>query len=182
MRLLGISGSLRTESSNSRLLEAATKCMPDDVSFEIASCLDQLPHFNPDLEVDSIDVVRAWVDQVRICDGIIISTPEYARGYPGSLKNALDWLVQTDAHIEKPFMLLNASSRSTVARDSLTVVLKTMSGIHIEQACITFSLLGKALSTEEMLATGDTAERIRSGLSTFVDGIRSLHKEQQTEA
>ncbi|MGH8264427.1 MAG: NADPH-dependent FMN reductase, partial [Steroidobacteraceae bacterium] len=61
-----------------------------------------------------------------------MSTPEYARGYPGALKNALDWLVNTDAFVNKPFMLLNASSRSTVAQETLVTVLQTMSGIHVQ--------------------------------------------------
>ena len=36
---------------------------------------------------------------MRDSDGIIVSTPEYARGDPGAFKNALDWLVPTDAFV-----------------------------------------------------------------------------------
>ena len=147
--------------------------MPEGISFEVATCIGQLPHFNPDVDVESNETLAAWVQQVREADGLVISTPEYARGYPGSLKNALDWLVQTDAHIDKPFMLLKASSRSSVAHDTLTVVLQTMSGIHIEAASMTVSLLGKSLGVPEILATDDAENRIRQALELFVREIRN---------
>jgi len=174
MRILGISGSLRRESSNGRLLEAAGALMPESVTYEIADCIDRLPHFNPDVDISGIEVVQAWVEQVKVSDGIIISTPEYARGYPGSLKNALDWLVQTDAHIDKPFMLLNASARSRVAQDTLTTVLKTMSGIQVNDA--TVPLLGKSLGTQEILADPALSSLITSALLSFVAGIDEMRR------
>ena len=169
LRLLGISGSLRAESSNSRLLSAASACMPQGVVFEVADCLAALPHFNPDLDPTENSLVSAWISQVKAVDGLIISTPEYARGYPGSLKNAFDWLVQSDAHIDKPFMMLHASGRSAVARDTLITVIETMSGIHMSDASITINLLGKALSVDEMCAAHGAA--ITQSLAAFVAAI-----------
>lgn len=171
MRLLAISGSLRSESSNTRLLVAARHCLPEDVEYTIADCIGALPHFNPDVSPASSEVLLAWIQQVRESDGLVISTPEYARGYPGSLKNALDWLVQTDAHIDKPFMMLSASARSTVGRDTLMTVLQTMSGIHVSEASTTVSLLGKSLTVEQILADQDIAGQLRTSLHAFVKGI-----------
>lgn len=171
MKLLGISGSLRQGSNNTRLLSVAASLMPATVEFEIADCLDQLPHFNPDLVPDDLPVVRNWVDQVRGSDGLIISTPEYARGYPGTLKNSLDWLVQTDAHIDKPFMMLNASARSTVGQGTLITVLETMSGIHVESASVTIPLLGKNLDEQQILKNADWSEQIRRAVDTFASAI-----------
>lgn len=142
--------------------------------FDIADCLGVLPHFNPDIDPGSVPVVSAWVAQVKRADGLVISTPEYARGYPGVLKNALDWLVQTDAHIDKPFMLMNASGRSRVAQTTLTTVLETMSGIHIDTATTTITLLGKALSKEEILENPDYVARMESALDTFSRQIARL--------
>ena len=85
---------------------------------------------------------------MRQADGIVVSTPEYARGYPGALKNALDWLVNTDAFVHKPFMLLNASKRGVVAQQTLTVVLQTMSGLHIAEADADVALLGTQANAE----------------------------------
>ena len=171
MKLLGISGSLRQGSNNTRLLSVAASLMPATVVFEIADCLDRLPHFNPDLATDDLPVVRDWVDQVRVSDGLIISTPEYARGYPGTLKNSLDWLVQTDAHIDKPFMMLNGSARSTVGQKTLITVLETMSGIHIESASVTIPLLGKNMDEQQILGNAEWSDQIRQSLDTFAHEI-----------
>jgi NAD(P)H-dependent FMN reductase len=60
-------------------------------------------------------------------DGILISSPEYAHGVPGSLKNALDWLVSDGALVDKPVALINASPvGGEFARDSLVETLRTM--------------------------------------------------------
>ena len=172
MLILGISGSLRSESTNSHLISAAADCVPPDSQFVIATHLAELLHFNPDLDPEEIVSVRQWVDQVRIAAGIVISTPEYARGYPGALKNALDWLVQTDAHIDKPFMLLNASSRGVIAQATLTTVLETMSGIHIKAATITIPLLGKAISRSDMRANEEYSGKIKDALKHFVNAVK----------
>lgn len=118
--------------------------------------------------------LSVWIDLVRRSDGLIVSSPEYARGYPGTLKNAFDWLLQTDAYIDKPFMLLGASDRSTVARDSLTTVLITMSGLHIEAASITVPLLGNDNTPNEILADTGVKDLLVGSLDTSVTSILSL--------
>jgi len=94
MLLLAISGSLRAASSNSRLLDAAVALAPPGVQVIRYDGLGTLPPFNPDVEADGLP---APVGQLRAlvarADAIVISSPEYAHGVPGSLKNALDWLV-----------------------------------------------------------------------------------------
>ncbi len=171
MHLLGISGSLRKDSNNSKLIEIASICTPKDTRFTIVDCLGELPHFNPDIDIESFDTLKQWTALVRESDGLVISTPEYARGYPGTLKNALDWLVQTDAHIDKPFMMLNASDRSIVARESLIVVLRTMSGIYIENASITIPLLGKSLSLDQISGENKLMDSVKNALVRFVENI-----------
>ncbi|MCB1694231.1 MAG: NAD(P)H-dependent oxidoreductase, partial [Pseudomonadales bacterium] len=148
---------------------------PKDVQFDIASETGQLPHFNPDLNIQDFPVLGHWVQQMKECDGLVISTPEYARGYPGTLKNALDWLVQTDAFIEKPFMMLNASARSTVGRDTLITVIQTMSGVHIESASTTIPLLGTSHNLDELLAMNEVCTPVQQAMTTFVEAVRSRH-------
>src|SRR5262245_21272441 len=146
MNVLGICGSLRTASTNQRLLAAARTLMPHGAEMHVTSYVARLPLFNPDVPPEDSPIVREWAREMKAADGIIVSTPEYARGYPGALKNAFDWLVGTDAFVEKPFMLLKASARSTVAQDTLTVVLETMSGVHVAAASTTVPLLGTGLT------------------------------------
>ena len=173
VQILGISGSLRAESTNTRLLLAARKLVPPGIDFRLTTQPGRLPLFNPDSVPEDSDEVAQWTGEVRASEGIVVSTPEYARGYPGALKNALDWLVNTDAYVNKPFMLLNASGRSTVAQRTLTTVLETMSGIHVEAASVTIPLLGKKLSVSQIVENGAFAAQIRQSLLTFVVAVKT---------
>ena len=172
VQLLGVSGSLRVASTNTRLLVAATHLAPAEVDFRLTTNVARLPLFSPDFEPSDIDVVDQWVQEMRAADGVMISTPEYAGGYPGALKNAFDWLVGTDAYISKPFMLLNASPRSTIAQDTFATVLETMSGVHIESASTTIPLLGMKLAVSEIVGNREFAERIRESILIFVSAVK----------
>jgi len=66
--------------------------------------IGQLPHFNPDLDLERLQpplAVEELRNNIRESNGLIFSTPEYAHGLPGTLKNALDWLVSSDAMVDK---------------------------------------------------------------------------------
>jgi chromate reductase len=91
MKVLGIAGSLRVGSYNRGLLRAARELMPEGVElveFDIRS----LPFYDGDLEAaGDPDPVTALKDAIRDADALLIATPEYNRGVPGGLKNAVDW-------------------------------------------------------------------------------------------
>ena len=171
--LFAVAGSLRARSSNRTLLEAASAVAPRDVHVDLYDGVAGLPHFNPDLDATAIAEVVDLTRRVRECDGFIVSSPEYARGIPGALKNALDWLVGGDGFVDKPFMLLNASDRSQFAQRALIDVLRTMSGVAIEGAFLTLPLLGTTLSHEALLREARYADPIRASLETFVAAIRA---------
>jgi chromate reductase len=127
MKIIAICGSLRAQSSNLALLRAATNL---GIDVQIYDGLGSLPHFNPDDDVEGATPPPA-VTELRTllaeADGILISSPEYAHGVPGSLKNALDWLVSDGALVDKPVALINASPiGGEFARDSLVETLRTM--------------------------------------------------------
>ena len=173
MKLLAVTGSLRAASTNTQLIEAAARTSGVGAQVETYSALDELAHFNPDLAIELHPPVADWVGRIKACDGLIVSSPEYAGGYPGSLKNALDWRVATDAFVEKPFMLLNASSRSIQCQKTLTVVLATMSGVHIYQADTTLPLLGRSLTADQILEDDKLAATLKAALKRFVEEINA---------
>lgn len=106
---------------------------------------------------------------MRNCDGLLVSSPVYARGYPGSLKNALDWLVSTDAFVEKPFALLNASTRSLEVQDSLITVIETMSGVHVHRATSAFNLPSTHASVSDIVNDQALAQALTTALANFID-------------
>lgn len=92
MRILGISGSLRGDSYNTRLLRAAALALPSGVELVPYEGLAAIPPFNEDHEEDTAsEAVHALRSQVAAADTLLFSTPEYNASIPGVLKNAVDW-------------------------------------------------------------------------------------------
>lgn len=176
MNVLAISGSLRRVSSNTTLLRAAAALAPADMTITRYDGLDALPHFNPDIdEATEPEAVHRLRSQVRSADGVLISSPEYAHGVPGSLKNALDWLVSSGETVDKPFALFNATPPATHAQATLTEILTVMTARLIPDAALTLPLRGKKLTEAEMIAHQDIAPAIRAALLAFAQAIAASH-------
>jgi chromate reductase, NAD(P)H dehydrogenase (quinone) len=172
-RILAISGSLRTGSLNSCVLAAAAILAPPETEIIPYIGLSHLPAFNPDLDTaDPPPVVQALRDEIRKSDGLLISSPEYARGVPGSLKNALDWLVSSAEFPGKPVALINTSPRSIEAQAQLRLILSTMSAHLIDQASITLPLLGRTLTPTDIATDSGLSFPLRLALATFVAAIK----------
>jgi chromate reductase len=140
-RVLAISGSLRRASSNSALVSAAVQLAPAGVEVSIYSELADLPPFNPDLDTEAPPAaVSRFRAALQGCDAVLISSPEYAHGVPGVLKNALDWVVSSGEFIDKPLAVVNASTRANHAWTSLVETLTTMSARVSRDASITVPL------------------------------------------
>lgn len=92
LTVCGISGSLRRESLNRKLLQAAAAAAPADIDVVISDRLADMPLFNEDLVGQEPAAVVALREDVAAADALLIATPEYNGGAPGVLKNALDWL------------------------------------------------------------------------------------------
>jgi NAD(P)H-dependent FMN reductase len=173
IRLLAISGSLRAASSNTTLLRAAASLAPDGVVIELYDGLGDLPHFNPDLEDAPIPAVLDFRARLREADGLLISSPEYAHGVPGVMKNALDWVVGSGELVYKPVALLNASPRSTHAQASLTETLTVMTAAVIEEASVDVPLAGRKLDAGGIAADSTLSERLRAALDAMVLAIKA---------
>lgn len=90
MHILGISGSLRKESYNTKLLRAFAALAPEGTTLDLAD-IGALPLFNPELETAMPAPATALKDAIAAADALVIATPEYNRSVPGVLKNAIDW-------------------------------------------------------------------------------------------
>lgn len=150
MKVLGISGSLRSASLNSALLRTAARLAPPGLQLTVLGGLGELPLFNPDLEARLPASVTALRRAVDAADALLIASPEYARGVSGTIKNALDWLVSHEGFVGKPVALLNASPRAHHAQAALRETLRTMSAVLVEEASVAIPLLGAGLDEEAM--------------------------------
>jgi chromate reductase, NAD(P)H dehydrogenase (quinone) len=177
LRILTLSGSLRETSSNSRLLRAAATLAPAGLILEPYQGLGELPHFNPDLDGSTVPAPVAELRRlVGRADGLLISSPEYARGVPGTLKNGLDWLVGGPEMAGKPVALLNASPRATHAQASLELTLRTMAAVVVAEGSATVPLLGTGLDESGIVATPEVAEPVRAALTRLGEAILALRR------
>ena len=167
VRILAISGSLRAASLNSALLRAAVCLAPADVRVELFTELGKLPLFNPDLEITDLPPLTHFHARLVEADGVIIASPEYAHGVTGVMKNALDWLVSTEAFVNKPVALFNASPRATIAQVSLKETLTVMSARVIEAACITLPIISSNLDESGIITHPILSTSIREALNTL---------------
>jgi len=170
MRILAISGSLRSASSNTALLQAAAVLAPEGVDISAYDRLGDLPHFNPDLDDEGAPAPEAVADfraRLRASDAVMVSSPEYAHGVPGVLKNALDWVVGSGEFVGKPVALINASPRATHAQASLLETLTVMTATIVAEASITVPLLGRKLDAAGIAADPEFSAALRSSIAAL---------------
>jgi chromate reductase len=90
--VLGISGSLRRGSHNTKLLRAAAELLPEGGEFRLYDGLKAVPPYDEDDDREPApEAVARLRAAVREADALLIATPEYNHSIPGQLKNAVDW-------------------------------------------------------------------------------------------
>ena len=171
VRLLAISGSLRQASSNRALIEAAAQLAADPVELVVP--------FNPDLdESDPPSPVARFRAALQACDGVLISSPEYAHGVSGVMKNALDWVVGSGELVDKPVALINASPRATHAHAALMETLAVMSAQIAPGASITVPVQGSGLDAGGIAADPALSAALGAAVDALASAARSRHRER----
>src|SRR6266511_5129865 len=185
LHILAISGSLRSASSNTAVLQALSVLAPDDLVITMYEQLDGLPYFNPDLDGEGDTPPASVADlraQVGRADGIVICSPEYAHGVPGVLKNALDWLVSSLEFPGKPVALINISPRSTYVLASLSETLKTMSASLISDPSFTIPLPPNRRDVAAMWSDAQITDALQAAIAAFVRAIVSSRSEPSSRS
>jgi chromate reductase, NAD(P)H dehydrogenase (quinone) len=182
MKIIAISGSLRAVSLNTAVLHAATHLAPASLEMEVYEGIGKLPFFNPDLDGERLPKEIADFRRViGTADGLLIASPEYARGVSGVMKNALDWLVGSFEFPNKPVALINTSPRATHALAALTITLETMSARLVKEASITLPLLGTVNDAASIAANPEFAGPLRGALDLYVGAIRAFADQELRE-
>jgi chromate reductase len=175
MKILAVSGSLGRRSSNTELLRAAQQLYVGDAKVVIYEGLRDIAPFDPDLDDDAApQPVKKFRELIRSADGVLISSPEYAHGVSGVLKNALDWTVSTGDFYDKAVAVLNASPRATIALEAMKENLRTMGSKLVEEASITVAVMSRRLDADEIAADPEIAGAVRSAMAAFVRGIEAI--------
>jgi chromate reductase len=139
MRILGISGSLRSDSHNTKLLRAAEELLPAESELELYEELEQVPPYNEDRDTDDSPAEAVHLrDAIARADAVLFATPEYNGSVPGQLKNAVDWASRphrVSALWGKPVAVVGASTGmfgAVWAQAELRKILKTAGARVVE--------------------------------------------------
>jgi chromate reductase, NAD(P)H dehydrogenase (quinone) len=173
MKILAISGSLRSGSYNTALLRAAAEEAPHVVELELWEGLKEIPAFDQDDELDPPATVEAFRDAVRKADAVLIATPEYNSSVPGALKNALDWAsrpIATNVFRNKPVAVIGSSAGAfgaVWAQAELRKVLAAMSA-RVAEVELAVGHGHEKLDEHGNLIDGTVRQELRESVSTLV--------------
>ena len=168
MNILAICGSIRETSSNRALIEAVRRLLPKNWHCDYFRIKD-LPYFDPDLQFGEKlpEVVKTLRSLAEKSEYILISTPEYAHGIPGILKNALEWLVCEETVKKKVVIVVGTSSGGEYVREYLTETVRTMDMLVRPD----HTLVVRTARTQ-VTAEGEVLDlSLQASLQAFVDGF-----------
>ena len=170
-KILAISGSTKAISTNALYITAISQLLGGDFEVTNFPSIADIPHFNPDLDQENLPQA---VEELRLtiqkADGIIISTPEYAMGLPGSLKNLLDWTVSSASFSGKPVLALVASTQGEKAYQSIIDIL-TVIEARVSPQLISFA---KAkIDSEGVITDEETLTALKSTIDSFVASMEN---------
>lgn len=176
LSILGIAGSLRRDSLNRRLVDAAAALAPDDVTIARYDALGAVPMFDEDVEAAGEPAaVRALRDAVAVSDGLLIATPEYNQSFPAVLKNAIDWLSRGDEVLAgKPVALVGATAGrwgTRLAQAGLRQVLAATES-PVMPSPMLFLAGGEALFDAQGRLRGDEHARLAHLVAAFAAWTR----------
>ncbi len=169
--VLAIFGRLREGSSNTTLLRAAILIAPETMTVTLYTGLPDLPPFNPDQDNADIPAVLDFRRRLVQADGVLISSPEYAHGVSGVLKNALDWVVGSGELNGKPVALLSAAPWATHAQAQLRETLITMDTRFVEEASVAVRILPKTLDEAGISVHPEIAPVLQAALAALSEAM-----------
>jgi NAD(P)H-dependent FMN reductase len=169
--VLALCGSTRARSSNKRYLEAVERLAGPAWSIVSYEGLLLLPPFNPDVDPDHPPApVQDLLDVLAAADGVVICTPEYAMGVPGTLKNLIDWTVATSAFSKKPTALITASLGGQKGHAALMETLKVIEASMTEKTQMVISHAQTKINADSVITDPAVLERVRT-LVWALDGL-----------
>jgi chromate reductase len=174
MRILGLSGSLRRDSHNTRLLAGAATLLPSGVELVVFDQLAAIPPYNEDDEQPTPPAVAALKAAIAGADAVLVATPEYNASIPGVLKNALDWVSRPVADTPlrgKPTAVVGASTGlfgAVWAQAEARKVLATI-GARVVDRELPLAQADEALGADGLPVERDAVEALSATLDELIE-------------
>lgn len=180
IKIIGVSGSLRTKSFNTALLRVAAGFAPAGVTIEIET-IKGIPLYDGDVEASAgiPAAVAALKDKIAAADGLLLVTPEYNNSLPGVFKNAIDWLSRPAADISsvfggKPVGIIGASpSRfgTVLSQNAWLPVLRTLGTRPWSGQSLYLSGAHKLFDQSGTLTDEESRKRVQNYVQGFAEFV-----------
>lgn len=187
LNLVAIIGSLRAQSINRALFEAAIEVAPAGITITEVP-IRNLPHFNQDLETPPLpDSVETFHALIRPAGGVLFFTPEYNYSIPGVLKNAIDWGSRPSGNgslSKKPVMIFGAAggrSGTMRAQIHLRSILGNLEMLAMPKPEFVLPFAGNAMETGQVTDAA-VRDQLHKMLVAFADWIDLLKQRDRVLA
>ncbi|TWT14296.1 NADPH-dependent FMN reductase [Planomicrobium sp. CPCC 101079] len=172
INIIAISGSSRKKSSTLKALNSLNKFVPSNVNYEIYDGIEKLPHFNRELDNDNPPAeVEVYRELLSRADGVIICTPEYIKGVPGVLKNALEWLVSSAELYAKPVAVITASCDGENAHQALQLNLSMVNANVFDGGALLISGENNRLNEDGEFIKDEVNSSLKQLISKLLEEI-----------
>jgi chromate reductase, NAD(P)H dehydrogenase (quinone) len=168
-KIFALCGSTRQNSINLELLKIISDLEKETIELQIFTQIGYFPHFNPDIDnpEHTPTFVEDFRNKLKQADGILICTPEYAMGVPGTLKNALDWTVSSMEFSQKPTALITASTSGEKGHQSLLETLKVIEAKIDNKTSLLISS-PKTKIRDGVIIDEETLKNVKSVMSNLI--------------
>ena len=171
-KVLAILGSTRHKSINHSLIKAIADLSAESLDITVFNEIANLPQFNPDNDGECIaSEVADFRQQLNNAEGILICTPEYAHGVPGTLKNAIDWTISSSQFPHKPTMLITASTDGSYGHKALLETLKAIEAKNVDSLQMVISFAKTKISRDNKITDIKTLADVKALITTFIETL-----------
>jgi chromate reductase, NAD(P)H dehydrogenase (quinone) len=173
-KIAAICGSTRASSTNLSLIKAIAELTKDRFTITIFEDIAELPHFNPDAKNENVSQkVIAFRQLISTAHAVIICTPEYAHGVPGTLKNAIDWTVSTNEFSQKPVALITASTDGTYAHKAMLETLRVIEAKNIDKHNLLIQFAKTKITEGNQITDKKTFDEVAAMIKSLENTISS---------
>jgi chromate reductase len=178
-KVLAISGSTKRSSINRSLIEAIIDLSAESLDITAYDGIANLPQFNPDDDGDDVaSEVSDFRQQLNNAEGVIICTPEYAHGVPGTLKNAIDWTVSSSQFPRKPTLLITASTDGQWGHKALLETLRAVDAENIDMLQLLIQFAKTKISAEGKITDEKTLSEVKRLIAALIQTINDRAADQ----
>jgi chromate reductase len=177
INVLGFAGSLRQGSFNRAALRAAVELAPEGMTIETFD-LAPIQPYDEDVKLRGFPPPEHELrESIRAADAVLIVTPEYNRGVPGVLKNAIDWISRPpdQPFNGKPAAIFGASPgmiATAVAQYELRRYLGVLNALVVNTPSVMIGQAAEKFDSGGRLTDEATREMIGKLLGALAECVR----------